>query len=209
MKSEFGNKSFPVWMLSEMEISIWEQKLEGPFDYRLPMRHVICTSVFNKVQEKVYQLDRARVNTENFYIRNTLPTSLNKPNINDVIWDTAVLHELDSIKNCIQSYRPKIVFCFGAFTYESMRRIDEQQEERSYGSWTPGELGKAFAEQVNAFDINKVNYFPLLDRSISGWKFLESHDEFVGQANADYFGYVGQEIGKILIHHKQELGIWL
>lgn len=79
----------------------------------------------------------------------------------------------------------------------------------SFVSWTPGELGKAFANQVDNFDINKVNYFPLLDRSISGWKFLESHDEFVGNANADYFGFVGQEIGKILIQHKEELDIWL
>lgn len=209
MKSEFGNKSFPVWMLSEMEISIWEQKLQGPFDYRLPMRHVICTSVFNKVQETVFQLDKARVDTNSFYIKNTLPTSLSKPNINDVIWDNAVLHELESIKKCIKQYKPKIVFCFGAFTFESMRRMDGQTEERSYGSWTPEELGKAFSEQVENFSLDKINYFPLLDRSISGWKFLESHDEFVGQNNADYFEYVGQQIGEILAKHKNKLDIWL
>ncbi|MDZ7775264.1 MAG: hypothetical protein U5L09_06445 [Bacteroidales bacterium] len=115
MNNEFGEKAYPVWLLSEIELSFWEQKLNGPFDYRLPMRHVICTSVFNKIQETVYRLDKRRVDTERFYIRNTLPANLDKPNINDVIWEENILKELDRLKKDIESLPAK--------SYLSFRRI--------------------------------------------------------------------------------------
>ena len=209
IKSEFGSKSFPVWLLSEMEVSLWDQKLEGPFDYRLPMRHVIATSVFNKIQETVFRLDKRRVDTDKFYIRSILPSQLNKPNINDVVWENAIKAELESIKKDIDKHHPKIILTYGAFAYESLRRIKNMSSDRSYGSWTPAEMGDAFREHVKNFEIKNANFFPFLDRSISGWRFLESHDEFVGSENADYYSYVGQEIGKLLIKHKDEIKVWV
>lgn len=209
MNNEFGNKTFPIWLLSEIELSFWEQKLDGPFDYRLPMRHVICTSVFNKIQETVYRTGKMRVETERFYIRNTLPPHLDKPNINDVIWEEKILKELDKLKKDIATYQPRIILAFGAFTYESLRRIHHQQPHRSYGSWTPQDMGDAFRENIQNFDINKPNFFPFLDRTISGWKFLDSHDDFVKQQGGDYFSYVGEQLGKKMIEHQEELKIWI
>ncbi len=209
MNNEFGNKTFPVWMISEIEFSFWEQKLNGPFDYRLPMRHVICTSVFNKIQETVFRLGKKRVQTENFYIRNILPQDLEKPNINDVMWDRKITSEMKKLQTDIENYKPAVILAFGAFTFESLRRIEEAHPERSYGSWTPADMGEAFRERIENFSIQKTNIFPMLDRSISGWKFLESHKDFVNHENGDYFSYTGQKLGEKFIEYQDQLKIWL
>ncbi len=209
MNNEFGNKTFPVWMISEIEFSFWEQKLNGPFDYRLPMRHVICTSVFNKIQETVFRMGKKRVQTEKFYIRNILPQDLDKPNINDVIWDRKITSELEKLQTDIEKYKPAVILAFGAFTFESLRRIENANPQRSYGSWTPADMGDAFRKRIDNFDIHKTNILPMLDRSISGWKFLESHKDFVNQENGDYYTYAGQKLGEKLIENQDRLKIWL
>lgn len=209
MNNEFGNKTFPVWMISEIEFSFWEQKLNGPFDYRLPMRHVICTSVFNKIQETVFQHSKKRVQTDKFYIRNILPQDLDKPNINDVIWDDKITSEMSKLKSDIENYKPAVILAFGAFTFESLRRIEEVYPERSYGSWTPEDMGHEFRGRIENFNIQKTNIFPMLDRSISGWKFLESHKDYVKHENGDYFTYTGQKLDEKLSEYQDQLKIWM
>ncbi|MDZ7775265.1 MAG: hypothetical protein U5L09_06450 [Bacteroidales bacterium] len=87
--------------------------------------------------------------------------------------------------------------------------MHNQSPSRSFGSWTPAELGDAFRKNLDIFDINKSNFFPFLDRTISGWKFLESHDDFEGKPGGDYFCYVGAHLGRKFIEHKDELKIWI
>jgi len=209
MEFEFGNKEFPIWIMSDIEPSYLEDELEGPFDYRHPARHIILTSVLNVIQHHLYQSNHSRIDENALYYRTTIPQKSDKPNINDVIWPESQLKEIEDIKEDLTNYKPKVILSFGAFTYEILRRTNNYNTDRSYGSWSPSELGGEFKTSLNDFDINTVNVFPLMDRSIVGWKFLQSHEHFVGKKNADYFHYAGKEIAQILIKYYSDLNIWM
>ena len=209
MNFEGGNRHFPLWVLSDLEPSYLEENLKGPFDYRHPSRHIVCTSVFNAIQLHVYKSIKKRVDEDSFSYYTTFPKKVEKPKINDVIWEKGIHDEISELKKDMDTYGPTIILAFGAFTYELLRRTQENSAARSYGSWTPAELGGEFKTCVNDFDINAVNILPLMDRSILGWKFLESHEQFVGKKNADYFQYAGREIARLLVTYQDELDIWI
>lgn len=209
MNLEEGNKNFPIWILSDMEPSYLEENLKGPFDYRHPARHIVCTSVLNVIQHHIYKSIQKRLDEDSFCYCTTIPEKVEKPKINDVIWENGIYDDIAALKKEIDTYRPAVILSFGAFTYELLRRTQENNTARSYGSWTPSELGGEFKACVNEFDINAVNFFPLLDRSIVGWRFLESHEQFVGKKNADYFHYSGREIARLLVTYQDELDVWM
>jgi len=208
MEYESGSKNFPLWIMSDIEPSYLEAKLDGPFDYRHPVRHIVCTSILNVIQYYVYQYENRRLAEENIYFRTTISENAEKPKINDVIWPGEVMEDVEKIKSDINRYQPAVILSFGAFTYEILRRTDTNNTNRSYGSWTPEELGGEFKACLNEFDIHQSNIFPLMDRSIIGWKFLQSHEQFVGQKNADYFKFAGKKIAGILNKYRDELDIW-
>lgn len=208
MEYESGSKNFPVWIMSDIEPSYLEAELDGPFDYRHPVRHIVCTSILNVIQHYVYQNEKERLDEENLYFRTTISENAEKPRINDVIWPDEVMEEVESIKNDIENYKPTIILSFGAYTYEILRRTNIGKTHRSYGSWTPDELGGEFKACLSEFDINQTNVFPLMDRSILGWKFLQSHEQFVGQKNADYFKFAGKRIAGFLNKYRDELDVW-
>lgn len=209
MDIEFGDKQFPIWIMSDLEPSYMEDLLDGPYDYRHPVRHIICTSVFNIIQRELFKSIGRRMDEERFFYRNTIPQHAEKPKINDVIWSDAIIDEIKAIKKDIDTHKPFIVFTFGAYTFEVLRRVHERETAHSYGSWTPAEIGGAFKTHINDFDISQTNIIPLLDRSIMGWKFLESHEQFVGKKNADYFHFAGQKIAQLLVTYKDDMDIWL
>lgn len=206
---EFGDRDFPIWLISDMEVSNMNAEIKGAFDYRLPMRHIIFTSVLNKIQEYVFRAGKLRIDTSTLYYYNSLPKNISKPNINDVIWSKELLSELDALKQLIETHKPKIIFVFGTFSYEGLRRIKNISPQRSYGSWTPKDLGNAFRQSTNDFNINQTNVIPLLDRSITGWRFLESHKEFTTMEHGDYYDFTGKIIAEIIFEHKEALDIWI
>lgn len=206
---EFGNRDFPIWLISDMEVSNMNVDIKGAFDYRLPMRHIIFTSVLNKIQDYVFRAGKLRIDTSTLYYYNSLPKNISKPNINDVIWSAELLSELEVLKQLIETHQPKVIFTFGTYSFESLRRINHIASHRSYGSWTTKDLGDAFRQSTSCFNINHTNVIPLLDRSITGWRFLESHNEFTAMVNGDYYDFTGKVIAEILFEHKEALDIWI
>ena len=209
MDFEFGNKHFPIWVMSDIEPSYLDTDLEGPFDYRHPIRHIVCTSVFHVIQHHVYLKNKKRVDDQSLYYRSTTPQEKEKPKINEALWPNEILKDVERIKTDIMAYKPKIIFSFGAYTYELVRRATEKGTARSYGSWTPAELGGEFKACIKEFDPEQTNVLPLMDRSIIGWKFIVSHEQYVGRKNSDYFNYVGKEIAAVLSKFDNKLDVWI
>jgi hypothetical protein len=93
--------------------------------------------------------------------------------------------------------------------FEFTRRALGEQDRQNFGYWGSNRLGDEFRRNIGEFDINKSNVIPLLHRSISGGKFIKSHENFCGQDDANYFEVVGNSIADILLQNKDQLKIWI
>jgi hypothetical protein len=82
-------------------------------------------------------------------------------------------------------------------------------EPKKYGSWGAKDLGFEFIRQINQFDPTLTNNLPLLHRSISGGKYIQSHDYFTGKGGDNYFSFVGNQLAEKLLKHKEQLPIWI
>ncbi len=102
-----------------------------------------------------------------------------------------------------------MLFCFGSFAFEFVRRTIGEQERQKYGYWGARKLGDEFRGRIGTLDPNKTNIIPLLHRSISGGKFLESHEYFCGEKGANYFEFAGGMIADKMLGYRQQLRIWI
>ncbi len=210
MKREAGDKRFPVWLLGDSNPLQWQDNLDTPLDPRHPVRHNISTAVFDVVQDRVFRACRLRADSSRLYIRNAVESPLIKPPSNRVEWAREVESEMRELIDLVQTYRPALLLCFGAFAYEFARRaLDSGIYKRNYGHWGARELGREFDQRIAHFDAASTNILPLLHRSISGGKFIQSHDYFCNQAGANYFEYVGNRIAERLIENREKLHIWI
>jgi hypothetical protein len=115
---------------------------------------------------------------------------------------------MDELSRLLLSYRPFIVFCFGAFSFEFVNRANGGASSK-YGRWGAADLGKVFSKRIQKCDNQTSNILPLLHRSISGGNFLKSHEYFVGSELGNYFEYVGEKIANVLLANKDEHNIWI
>ena len=200
MKKESGDKNFPIWLLGDSNPPQWEKELQVPLDSRHPIRHNIWTSVIDVVQDRVFRELGKRIETENIFIRNAVENVAHKPKANEVVWNPKVSQEVDDFGVDIQKYRPRIIFSFGAYAFEFARRANHELPNNQFGHWGAKELGNEFKQRMDVFDASKTNIIPLLHRSISGGKYLESHNQFCfWQANPNYFQIVGNRIADVLV----------
>lgn len=209
MDVESGNKAFPIWLLGDSNPTNWQKDLKSPLDPRHPARHNIWTSILDVVQDRVYRNCRLRIDTSTIYIRNAIGDPCNKPLGNCTGWDPAVEQGVTDLRQLLDQHCPTLLFCFGAFSFEFLRRSLGQVPAYPYQYWGAKNLGDEFRERMENFQLHAVNAIPLLHISISGGKFLKAHEYFTQQVDGNYFEYVGDKIANKLLEHADQLNIWI
>src|SRR5271157_864811 len=209
MEREVGDCNFPLWLIGDSNPARWQSSLKTPLDPRHPIRHNIWTALLDVIQDKVYRASRLRVDTSTIYIRNAVDNPAKKPAPASSQWTKSADSEISGLESLIKTHKPIMLFCFGAFAFEFVRRAIGEQERRNYGHWGARRLGDEFRFRIRNFNPNKTNIIPLLHRSISGGKFIESHEYFCGQRGVNYFEVVGSEIADKLLQHRDQLRIWI
>jgi len=209
MQRDVGDRTFPIWLLGDSNPRNWADKLDTPFDARHPARHNVWTSIVDVIQDRVYRDAKKRVDTTRLYIRNAIESATDKPRRKDAVWQSDVSEKVDAFRQLLNSEQlPKIIFSFGAFAYEFGRRALDRPPAH-FGHWGAQTLGDEFRNAVAAFQHDVINLIPLLHISISGGKFLESHRAFCQIDEANYFQYVGEQLGRLVLSHEQSLNIWI
>ena len=209
MEREVGDRHSPIWLLGDSNPEQWQDTLKTPLDPRHPARHNIWTPVLEVIQDKVFRQCRSRVDTSSLYIRNAVGDPSLKPNPASIEWEQAIEGEVGALQELALKYAPKLLLCFGAFSFEFARRALDQEPLRGYGYWGARRLGEEFRRRISQFDPAITNALPLLHRSIAGGKYLQSHECFCDQVGANYFEVVGGSIAEKLIQYRGLLPIWI
>jgi len=206
---EVGNRDYPIWLLGDSNPKQWQDRLLTPLDPRHPIRHNIWTSILDVMQDRVFREYRARVDTSQPYIRNAVDNSAGKPKPTDVEWGKVANREVVHLRALIDSHKPRLLLCFGAFAFEFAKHALDQAPHHSYRYWGAKRLGEEFRQAIDRFGPDATNVIPLLHRSISGGKFVQSHEYFCDKKGTNYFEYVGCSIADKLIQHRGQLRIWI
>ncbi len=209
MQVEVGNRDFPLWLIGDSNPAQWQDRLSTPLDPRHPVRHNIWTSLLDVMQEGVYREARLRIDSSRLYIRNALADPGKKPSPSEREWGKPVQGEISQLQQLIEGHHPVALLCFGAFSFEFVRRALGEAEQRKYGRWTAKKLGEEFRARMAAFDVTRPNAIPLLHRSIAGGKFIEAHEYFCGEKGANYFQRVGTTLSHVLLENRKHLAIWI
>lgn len=209
MAKSQGNIDYPIWLIGDSNPQNWQTKLQQPLDPRHPARHNIWSPVLLEIQDQVFKRDRLHVDQSKFYVRNAIQNSKQKPAAGDSVWSKYLQQAVKEFQADIYQHSPQIIFTFGAFSYEFVRRSLGLGEPAPYNAWNTATLGEAFGEAIKCFNPDKTNVIPLLHVSISRGKFIESHDNFCNSPGQNYFVYSGQDIATKLVGFKNKLNIWL
>lgn len=209
MEKEVGSKNFDIWLLGDSNPKQWEDILDYPLDPRHPIRHNIWTSILDPIQDRVYRKIGKRVDSSSIYIRNAVENPDIKPKGNHVSWNTEVGIEINEFRDLLLKFKPKLLFSFGAFSYEFARRALNQEPIRKYSYWSAKGLGQDFRHCAKMFDLSTTNLMPLLHRVVSGGKFVQSQDHFCGKEGVNYFEYVGYQVADLLIENEANIDVWI
>jgi hypothetical protein len=209
MNREAGNPTFPIWLLGDSNPPQWQISLLTPLDPRHPVRHNIWTPILDVIQDRVFRELRARIDTSSIYIRNAVEDPELKRISSDLSWGTEIQKEIDLFGALITTYRPQLVLCFGRFAFEFARRAIGELNHQRHGYWKAITLGAEFRKRISEFSPNRINVLPLLHRSISGGKFIQSHDQYCGVHGANYFEMTGNGIAEQLIRYHAKLRLWI
>lgn len=141
-------------------------------------------------------------------MRNAIEDPTDKPLVQSVEWKARVEAEVRAFQEILFKHNPKMLFSFGAFSFEFARRALREPWQR-YSYWGTKRLGQEFRRRIAAFNMGTVNLLPLLHVSIARGRFVQGHEYFCEQEGANYFEFVGEQIAERLIEHQDELRIWI
>jgi hypothetical protein len=206
MRREAGTPGFPVWLLGDSNPPQWEAKLAEPLDSRHPIRHNIWTSALEVAQADLYAHSARRFDAQRAYVRNAIAAAATKPKRTALVWDESVMAECDDLGHLIRTHDPWLICSFGAFAFEFARRA-LGEEPVPYGHRGAQELGAEFRVRSRA-PCARPRLVPLLHRTISGGRFLESHEAYCGTRGSNYFEMVGHELARLLRSEADGLPIW-
>lgn len=194
MEREAGVKTFPIWLLGDSEPDNWKDVIIKPFDDRHPIIHNIWTSIADKIQNKIFIDQKSRIDFYKLFIRNAIADPKSKPLDRIIDWDYSedLKNNIKEYQKLIQHYKPKLILSFGAFAFEFGRRCFNEQPKQAFKFWGAKQLGKEFNNRI-ILD-NEINLVPLLHASISGGRFIESHEYFCGYKGGNYFEYVAEKL---------------
>jgi hypothetical protein len=108
MKSEVGNKDFPIWLLGDSNPKNWQDILVSPFDSRHPARHSIWTPVLDVIQDNVFRKSRIRIDTSSIYIRNAIENPLDKPLGSSANWGTDLEKTIQEFGQILYQHHPAL-----------------------------------------------------------------------------------------------------
>jgi hypothetical protein len=209
MKKEVGSRNSDIWLLGDSNPKNWQKVLKTPLDPRHPARHNIWTPVLEVIQDRVFRMCRCRVDTSQIYVRNAVEDPSKKPPPQNVEWGIWIRNELQEFQKMVREHRPKIIFSFGAFSFEFARRVLSEEPRRSYCYWGTRNLGEQFRKRIGQFNLATTNLLPLLHVSIARGRFIQSHDYFCGLEDSDYFDFTGNHIARKLIECRDGLSVWI
>ncbi|MDR3601084.1 MAG: hypothetical protein P4L49_11490 [Desulfosporosinus sp.] len=194
MKKESGDRSNPIWLLINPKYPA--------------VLYDIWTPILYEIQNIVYRKLRARIDTENIFIKNAVSDiGIVSKNANNSAVDLA--EERMMLKESLLKHQPKILITFGTITYELVRRVCELRPEEGPNYWSTTNLGNEFERSIANFDINQINRIPLPRRVMRNDKFIEEFDDFSWERNEAYFREVGAKIADRIIENKDSLKIWI
>jgi hypothetical protein len=208
MRKEVGSKISEIWLLGDSNPKNWQDVLETPFDPRHPAVHSIWTPVLDEIQDRVFRACRRRIDTSSIYMRNAVEDPTDKPKPQSIEWQAGVEAEVQAFRKILFEHCPRMLFSFGAFSFEFARRA-LQEPSQNYSHWGTKRLGQEFRWRIAAFDMGTVNLLPLLHVSIARGRFIKGHEYFCEQEGANYFEFVGKEIADRLIAQQDELQVWI
>ena len=208
MEREAGCRNSPTWLIGDSPPKNWADDLSVPFDSRHPARHNVWTPIVDGIQERVYRDRRRRFDDSRLYVRNAVPDYTCKEAVRGRNW-YGLEDETEAFGKLLNKHAPPIVFTFGAFVFEFVRRSRGCDEERAYSYWSTKRLGEQFRLSLKRFDPDKVNVIPLLHVSIARGKFLVSHKYFTCAEDGNYFDYVADEVSALLMEKMSKRDIWV
>ena len=198
-----------IWLLGDSNPQNWQNKLQEPLDSRHPARHNIWTPILLEIQDRVFTAAKLHVDQSKFYVRNAIENPRRKPAAADLLWSEYLQQAVKDFSADMQKHHPKVIFCFGAFSFEFARRATGSEKPAPYNAWNTRTLGEQFREAIESFDPTVTNIIPLLHVSIARGRFIESHNNFCNSAAANYFVYVGEAIAAKFLKFASQLKIWV
>lgn len=208
MEREDGCKNSPIWLIGDSPPKNWKDDLRVPFDPRHPARHNIWTPIVDGIQERVYEHGQRRFDASRLYVRNALPSYNCKNEAKGRDW-SGLEAETGELCRLLCKHKPTLVFTFGSFVFEFVRRSRREGPTRAYSHWSTKNLGKEFRRRVGCFDSDKINVIPLLHVSIARRHFLKSHHYFTHDKDGIYFDYVADKISDLLLNRMSGSDIWV
>ena len=209
MEPESGCRNSPIWLIGDSPPDRWKDSLSEPLDPRHPARHSIWTPIVDGIQERVFRCGRLRVDGARIHIRNAVLDRSQKDKARGRNWGE-LNNETEELGRLLNGYRPRLVFTFGAFSFEFTKRSLKRGEDRAYSYWSTERLGKEFVRAVDDYSTSGINLLPLLHASIARGKFLVSHQNFTRDPDGNYFDYVAEEVTGLLLRHKDDLPeLWI
>ncbi|MHB8076448.1 hypothetical protein E4K67_27145 [Desulfosporosinus fructosivorans] len=193
LKRESGEREYPIWIL---------------FNPKHPISHDNWTPVLDQIQDKVYRKLNTRIDSSDIYFRNAVRDISIVPNTLNW-WGPEVAKEIEMFREIALKYKPTILFSFGAFAFEFLRRVYEIKPEKGPKSWSTSLLGDEFERSMENFDINKTNIIPLLHRVGVSASFLDTQNYFCRKDSENYYHYVGSRLAEKIIENKDRLNIWI
>ena len=112
---------WPIWLVGDSSPKDWEKHLDEPLDPRHPARHSIWTPVLERIQGQVYRCGRRRVDETRLYMTNAVHDSDDRPDVGSAQWGPELREKAKCFGGRLESYRPALVFTFGAFAFEFLR----------------------------------------------------------------------------------------
>lgn len=204
-----GDIESTIWLVGDSNPKNWESRLQEPLDSRHPARHNIWTPILLEIQDEVFKAAMLHINQNKFYVRNAIQNPQYKPAQNDLLWSEYLQQAIKDFNSDVQKHNPRVIFCFGAFSFEFTRRATNSGKHAPYKSWSTRTLGEQFRDSIESFDPTVTNIIPLLHASIARGKFLASHAYFCDSTDGNYFLYVGGEIAKKFLQFRGQLKIWV
>ena len=193
---------FPIWLIGDSSPARWEADLDDPLDSRHPARHNIWTPILDGMQSHLYSSIRARLDTDDLYIRNAVHYAREKPGGQLIEWSSRLEEEIRELGRLLVAHSPMLVLSFGAFAFEFARRSRDEIPKRAFGYWSTERLGRQFRQRMEEFTTDEINLVPLLHVSIARRYFLESHRKFTQVEGGNYFEHVAQEIAECLCRNE-------
>jgi len=201
-EKELGRR---IWLFGHSPPKRWDDILDGVLDPRHPTRHSIWTSVADYLQERVFDNGpQLRLDAQKLLFRNAFDSATKLDFTSSVVETLRI-----SLSQQLKQFRPPVVFTFGDEAYRFVSCANAPDKPVPRHSLKIEDLGKRFRGVCVKFDPQEVNIFPLLHASVARKSWAIVGERFSGpDKENNYFRYVGQKLGDVLLHHGRDWPIW-